>query len=258
MNRTATSPTTVATAVLANHRSLRSLLLPCWWSLWLLLIASTGISYCNAAYIVNVPAKDEECFFVTSPKLAGTFYGNYELIDDGSGDAADYSPSLPRSADAVSLAILDAKTSRILYRSRRGSNEGNFKIEATPGQKLSLCVQNGIFHAGRRKPGQTREHDGKERTVGLQFSFEEKNPHLELHSQNGKLVSASRNLIRELSRLRDHYGYMKAREAKHRETVEGTFSKLMNWTLLQGTVVVLVAVGQIMYFRRFLEQRRYI
>lgn len=216
--------------------------------LQLLLLMIVGVSFCNAAYIVNIPPKDEECFFVSSPKVAGTFFGNYDLLDDSSS----------RSADAVSVVILDAKNQRILYRSRRGSNEGNFKVEVTSGQKLNICLQNGIWNAGKRKAVQTRPHDGQDRTVGVQFSFEEKNPHVELNSQNGKLVRATRDLFRELGRLKDHYGYMRAREAKHRETVEGTFSQLMNWTCLQGLAVISVAAGQILYFRRFLEQRRYI
>lgn len=214
--------------------------------LWLSLLL-LHIACCDAAYIMTIPPTDEECIFVSSPKAAGTFFGNYDLLDDSK-----------RSADAVSVLIMDASNSRILYRSRRGSNEGNFKVEVTSGQKLSVCLQNGIWSAGKRKTPQNRPHDGEQRTVGLTFSFEEKNAAQELHNQSAKLVSAAQGLIREISRLQDHYGYMRAREAMHREVVEGTFSKLMSWTLLQGTAVVLVALGQILYFRRFLERRRYI
>ena len=215
--------------------------------LGLLLHLLLSISCCNAAYILTVSAKDEECFNLFSPKFSGTFFGNYDLLDDSS-----------RSAEAVSLVVMDAANHRILYRSRRGSNEGNFKIEVASGQRLNVCVQNGIFTAGRRKTVHKRSHDNEDRTVGLQFSFEEKDPGMELHNQNGRLVSATRGLIRELGRLQDHYGYMRAREAMHREVVEGTFTKLMSWTLFQGGTVILVAVAQIMYFRRFLERRRYI
>ena len=71
-------------------------------------------------------------------------------------------------------------------------------------------------------------------------------------------MSATQGLFRELGRLRDHYTYMRAREALHRETVEETFSRLMSWSILEGAAVITVALGQIVYFRRFLEQRRYI
>ena len=212
--------------------------------MWLVLV---GISHCHAAYILNVPAKDEECLYVSAPKNAGTFFGNYDFLDDSS-----------KAIDVVSVVIMDANNHRILHRSRRGSNEGNFKVEVNPGQKLHMCVQNGIWSAGKRKTPQNRPHDGQERTVGLTFSFEPKNPAEELLNQNGRLVAATRGLIRELGRLKDHYTYMRAREAMHRETVEGTFSRLMNWTLLEGATVVSVAFGQIMYLRRFFEQRRYI
>ncbi len=212
--------------------------------LWLLFV---GASYCHAAYILSVPPKDEECMFVSAPKNAGTFFGNYDFLDDSS-----------KTMDAVSVVIMDTSNHRILHRSRRGSNEGNFKVEVSSGQKLQLCLQNGIWTAGKRKTPQNRPHDGRARTVGLTFSFEEKNPAVELLNQNGRLVTATRGLIRELSSLKDHYSYMRAREAMHRETVEGTFSRLMSWTLLEGAAVISVAVGQIVYFRRFLEERRYI
>ena len=204
------------------------------------------VSLCHAAYVVKVPAKDEECFFVSAPKSAGTFFGNYDFLDDS------------RVVDAVSVVIMDATNHRILHRSRRGSNEGSFKVEVKSGQKLHLCIQNGIWSVGNRKTPQSRPHDGKERTVGVTFSFEEKNPAAELVNQSGRLVSATQGLFRELGRLKDHYSYMRAREAMHRETVEDTFSRLLNWSLLEGTAVIGVALGQIVYLRRFLEQRRYI
>lgn len=214
-----------------------------WSVVWRMLLC---VSLCNAAYVVNVPAKDEECFFVSAPKSAGTFFGNYDFLDDS------------RVVDAVSVVIMDATNHRILHRSRRGSSEGNFKVEVKSGQKLHLCVQNGIWTVGNRKTAQNRPHDGKVRKVGLTFSFEEKNPSAELVNQSGRLVAATQGLFRELGRLKDHYSYMRAREAMHRETVEETFSRLMHWSLLEGAAVIAVALGQILYFRRFLEQRRYI
>eukprot|EP00429_Kryptoperidinium_foliaceum_P000539 CAMPEP_0176012078 /NCGR_PEP_ID=MMETSP0120_2-20121206/5611_1 /TAXON_ID=160619 /ORGANISM="Kryptoperidinium foliaceum, Strain CCMP 1326" /LENGTH=224 /DNA_ID=CAMNT_0017344955 /DNA_START=181 /DNA_END=852 /DNA_ORIENTATION=- len=221
----------------ANKRTLdvqhATVSLPSRW-LSLLLVLLISVMCCESAYIVDIPAKDEECFFLTATKSPGTYFGNYDLLDDTS-----------KSADAVSVVIMDAKTYRIYYRSRRGASEGNFKVEVSAGQSLQLCIQNGIWSAGKRKQVQNKPHDGEDRTVGFQFSFEEKNPAMELQSQTSKLISSSRSLGRELGRLQDHYNYMRAREAKHRETVESTFSRLMSWTLLEGCTVIFVACGQI-------------
>ena len=230
--------------------------------LLLLLQSVANIPCTHAAYIVTVPPKDEECFFMSSPKLPGTFFGNYDMLDDDYTADASSITSQNNIPESVTVVITEIVKHRVLHRSRRGTRGGNFKVDVIPGQKVRICVQNGIilgtggssFGKKQRKP----IPDDVERTVGFQFSFEERNVHLELQAQNGKLVVATRTLIRELNRVIDHYGYMRAREAKHRETVEGTFSQLMNWTLLQGVAVIVVAAGQILYFRRFLEQRRYI
>lgn len=220
------------------------------------LLLLLGVSFCNAAYIVTVPFKDEECFTLASHKSDGTFFGNFELIDDGENKEGGRKKS--KLSEPLTLVVMDSSSSRIFYRSRRGATEGNFKVQVTKGQRLDMCVQNGIYASGRRKtPIKNEDEEGPERIVGLTYSFEEKDPNMELHSQNVKLLSATRNVFREIGRLKDHYAYVRAREALHRETVEATFSRLMSWTLLQGFTVVLIAVGQIMYFRRFLEQRRY-
>lgn len=163
-----------------------------------------------------------------------------------------------KSAKPLSVVIFDSAKNRILYRSISGAREGNFKVKLSLGQRVNVCVQNGLKSISKRKTPISKSHDDLERVVGLKFSFEKQNDLVELHNQNAKVVSAALSLNRELGKLQDHHGYMKVREAVHRETVEHTFSRLLGWTLLEGGTVVAVAVGQIMYFRRFLEQRRYI
>lgn len=189
-------------------------------------------------------AKDEECFFVTAPKNPGTIHGNFELLSG--------------TTDPLSIVIMDASTSRIFYRSRRGSGDGSFKISTNPGQKVNLCVQNGIFSSGRKKVSQTRQHDGLPRTVGISFTMEEENTTRELHNQNKRMMDTVQDLKSNFFRLQDHQGYTRVRESMHRETVEKTFSRLMGWNILEAVALVLVTLCQILYLRRFLERRRYI
>lgn len=52
----------------------------------LLLIFSMLLTFVRGAYIVSIPAKDEECYFIVSPPGSGrgsTLYGNFDLLDDG-------------------------------------------------------------------------------------------------------------------------------------------------------------------------------
>jgi hypothetical protein len=212
------------------------------------LIIATCSCYCptEASYVVSVPAKDEACFDLTSPGQSGVLYGNFDHLDD------------ELSSDPVSVVVIDSQQQHVLYRSKRRSSEGEFKIDIKQDQKVTLCIQNGIVTAGRgRKTPSERSHDGQDRTIGFTFSVEPKNEVQELSTKNDKILQTASDLTRELRNLYNHHEYMRTREGKHRELVEMTFSQLMMWVILEGVTVIMIAGGQILYFRRFLERRRY-
>lgn len=70
-------------------------------------------------------------------------------------------------------------------------------------------------------------------------------------------MKAVTDLTRALGNLVHHHTYMRVREGKHREVIESTFGQLMWWVILEGVLVVGIAGAQILYFRNFLERRRY-
>jgi hypothetical protein len=80
---------------------------------------------------------------------------------------------------------------------------------------------------------------------------------LEVATQNSKLIKAATMLNREPGTLMSRHEYMRSREGRHRELVEQIFSQLLVWAFLESVADIAVAAGQIMYFRRFLETRRY-
>jgi len=184
---------------------------------------------------------------IDSPGQAGgTLYGNFDHLDD------------ELDAEPLSVVIIDQRQENVLFRSRRRAKEGVFRVNMKPDQKANLCLQNGLVTAGRgRKSPSTRSHDGKDRTVGFEYSVEVKDGNKELLSQNDKNLKAARDLTRQIRNLINHHSYMRMRESKHREVVERTFTQLMWWVLLEALIVILIAGAQIMYFRNFLERRRY-
>ena len=224
--------------------------------------------YTEAAFIVKVTPHNEECFHIySSHQHFGTLYGNFELLDDETLKAIPTTARPSPLQDAVSLIVLDSENQRTLFRSRRGRPNGSFTVSLKPQQRIQLCIQNGVWSSaggggGGRNTGRHKiingNGGGKTHTVGFHVTFEATDPVVELQMANKNLLTSSQSLHRELTRLQDHYTYMRAKEATHRETVEQTFSRLMAWVLLQGLVVIVVAAAQIMYFRRFLERRRYI
>jgi len=248
-------------------------------STWILLFLVGLHTPVDGAYLVNLAPKTEECFYVYANENSGTLYGTYEVVDDDdlkkdnnnnkknknkNKKPDNRRPTSSRDSQwnsPISLIVLDGTTQRTLFRSRRGSDHGTFRVSLKSKQKVHICIQNGLWNAGGKKkisrnpnaPELTEEH-----LVGIQYTFEETNPVVELQLTNAKLVTATKTVYQELSRLQDHYLYIRTREATHRETVEKTFTRLMTWVLLQGSVVIVVAGAQVLYFRRFLERRRYI
>jgi hypothetical protein len=205
-------------------------------------------SLTSAAYIVSIPAKDEECYSISSPpgSAGGTLNGNFDHLDD----VIDSEP--------LSVVIIDSKEEHVLFRSRRRATEGVFRVNLKPDQKVNLCLQNGLVTAGRGKKSPSgRKHDGKERTVGFEYTVESKDEKSEIHTQNEKNTKAASELQKQINNLINHFQYMRMRESKHRQVVETTFTQLMWWVILEAVFAVLVASAQIMYFRNFLERRRY-
>eukprot|EP00536_Pseudo-nitzschia_multiseries_P008277 jgi/Psemu1/305626/fgenesh1_kg.209_\ len=201
----------------------------------------------DAAYVVSIPAKDEHCFLIASPGAAGgTLNGNFDHLDDS------------LSSEPLNVVIVDAKEEHVLFRSRRRATEGNFRVNLKPDQRVNLCLQNGLVTVGRGRTGPSaRSHDGLPRTVGFQYTVEAKDENQEIHTQNERNVKAARDLFRSINDLINHHQYMRIREGTHRQVVETTFSNLMWWVILEAVFVVAIAGGQIMYFRNFLERRRY-
>jgi hypothetical protein len=58
--------------------------------------------------------------------------------------------------------------------------------------------------------------------------------------------------------LVDHFDFLRNREAQHHVLTSQILSRVMGWTLLEAGLVVCMALGQVMYWKKFFEQRRYL
>ena len=72
------------------------------------------------------------------------------------------------------------------------------------------------------------------------------------------LLDRGEQLLDDLADLMDHQAYLKLREEAHRELTERTFTRVVRWSVLEAVVLVAVASGQVLYLRKFFEQRRYL
>lgn len=187
-------------------------------------------------------------------KTTKLLVGDYELLSVGGAFV---------TADPLLVYIMEAgKDEKIVWRSKPGDFEASFRVPMTAATKgYWMCVQNSS-HGPDSHEDEPEHPDLISRTVGLSFrvqSIHEKPAPLAFTEQHqNEWNERSGSVEEELRMLVNHHDYMRMREADHRMVVENTFGNVLFWTLTEASLVVLVAVGQVMYFRRFLERKTFI
>lgn len=230
--------------------------------LFLICLLSAGNCVFAVTYTLNIAPYDEECFLLSFPSHTWTspkrLVGNYELVDD-SGISAE--PLL-----AYVMAVDDKGT--VLW-SKVGASLASFDVEIANGpdspKRYWLCIQNSSHHPNSEHSEEAHP-DLKSRVVGFAYHLvdndqpvDESKRSLSWEEENvADWNKRSTDIKGDLRTLVEHHQYLKVREASHRSLVERTFVDVLQWTLVEAFMVVLVAVGQVMYFRRFLENKRYI
>jgi len=201
----------------------------------------------NASFSTTVSAGDEECMAIRTPKDQRAFInGNFDVLND----------DIP--ADPVTVSLFKEESMTSVWKSNPGASEGAFAILAT-GRHL-LCIRNGDMGGDDMSPGNS---DGLDRKIGfsirvvpIQRGLEEKaGPDDE---KTAKLIELSNVLMEGLETMMDHQAYLRNREAVHRDLTERTFRRVVRWTILEAVVLMAVAGGQVLYLRKFFEQRRYL
>lgn len=204
-------------------------------------------SVAQATIVMTVPPQEEECF-VFRAREHSTLEGNWDMLDD------------ELAAKPLTVLIMQPSNGVTYYRSPTSASEGTFSVKLEAKQKVAVCVQNGLGHRRKRKwnaKAKGKDNDGLDRTVGLVVNMYKRDMSVELKDTNSKILSKATDLTRRLNQLISHHTYMRNREAKHREVVETTFSQLLSYTCLEAALVIIMALGQILYVRRFLERKRY-
>lgn len=197
-----------------------------------------------------IPPNDEECLLIrtsswkdphTHPRI---LYGGYELVEGP-------------NADPLSVFVMDVHD-KVLYQSDAGRERDNFHLPIQPLSKYWLCVQNAVdWREGEEEEPQ--HPDELPRTVGL--SYYVKAPTIvqktdgDMDKKHNEWMGRAQALSLTLQNLVDHQAYMRLREASHREVTEQTFTDVLLWTLAEAAVVCIVAAGQILYFRKYLEKK---
>ena len=169
--------------------------------------------------------------------------GNFDVIDDEVDDTA------------FSMVITDHDSGETLFEPPHGAQEGTFKLEnAKPSHRYELCFQN-IF---------PEDDDGISFNVG--FSFRVTNPPRTLDPEEIgpdaqralKLVQSSSAILEDWGSLVDHFDYLRNREGIHQAMNDAILDRIQRWTIIEALLVMGMATGQVLYWKRFFETRRYL
>lgn len=196
-----------------------------------------------------VESGEEVCFSVRPPAGGASMVsGNFECLDD---DA----PPGP-----VGAVLYDEHMTPV-WSSKPGASEGHFAIHGRGklSLKYELCFQNGRLGSDDAYAPK----DGIDREIG--FALRITSPSRELEDEAGPdnrltahLLEMSDQLRDGLTSMADHQDYMKEREQHHMMLAFHTIDRLVQWTVLEAAVLVLISLGQVLYLKKFFEQRRYL
>ena len=143
---------------------------------------------------------------------------------------------------------------QILWSSHITDTEGMFEVTTQVGGKHRLCLENGKHFKG----------DGLDRHIGWAIRVRKQARALGENmigpdqERALKLVNWAEDLGEEWETLLDHYGYLRDREATHAILSTSIISRVIRWTILEGLTLLLIALAQVMYLRKFFEKRRYL
>eukprot|EP00123_Amoebidium_parasiticum_P022122 comp8039_c1_seq1/m.3543 comp8039_c1_seq1/g.3543 ORF comp8039_c1_seq1/g.3543 comp8039_c1_seq1/m.3543 type:complete len:200 (-) comp8039_c1_seq1:77-676(-) len=181
------------------------------------------------SHMVTVDANDELCFF--EELHAGQPLGvTYQVTEGGFLD--------------IDVQI-KGPDGNVIHEIAR-STEDTAAIKATKDGRHQICFSN-----------QMSTMTPKE----LMFSINSLNqPEAPAEANTAEEHKQINNMVHDLSNkmytVREENAYMAMREISHRQINESTHSRVLYWAIFECAVVVAMSIGQVVYLKRFFEQKR--
>jgi hypothetical protein len=156
-------------------------------------------------------------------------------------------------------SLQDPTTYHKLWESSRGEKEGVFSVTLDPSVNfVELCFDiekevddDEVEDEGLPVGFNVYVHPAQERTLPEGEVGPDAQRALELVTEADEVLMSWRTLL-------DHFDFLRVRESQHTLLSTQIMSRVMSWTLLEAVLVVTMAVGQVLYWRKFFEQRRYL
>jgi len=165
-------------------------------------------------------------------------------------------------------------TSTKVWESQGGAREGTFSVTMKPNQRLELCLGNqwnedadnedAAGAGGDEAANQAKSNNIENIRVGLNFRVHAIPRSLPAGVDGPDTEKATRitskavGIETDWSNLMDHFAFLRSREAVHLRLTQEILDRILGWTIIEAVVVVCMATGQVLYWRKFFEQRRYL
>jgi hypothetical protein len=158
-------------------------------------------------------------------------------------------------ADAFSMSVTDYESGETLFQPAADAREGTFKLEnVKPSHRYELCFQN------------NSAADDDDRSFNVGFAVRVMNRPRSLDAEEIgpdalralKLVEGSSAILEDWGSLKDHFDFLRNREGIHQDMNDAILYRIQRWTIIEALLVMGMATGQVLYWKKFFETRRYL
>lgn len=179
------------------------------------------------------------------PCLLNPFFvrGSFEILHD---DVDSYE---------LAVRVVNLDTGEAIHDIPSGTQEGDFTIrDIKAASKYSICFQN----------NESTDDEENEFDLGFNVRFHNEARTLEEGElgpdgeRASKLAEKAAAIHEDWYTLQDHFEYLRNREGIHYGMNNEIMTRLSRWTYIEALLVIGMAVGQVMYWKKFFEKRRYL
>ncbi|CAJ1967045.1 unnamed protein product [Cylindrotheca closterium] len=210
----------------------------------LLLILGAILSPCDAfSYVVTLQPENEDCFVILIPRGKLSIIGGSFQVEDNDVSPKDFTAT-----------ITELPKGNIVYEPKKEALAGHFLLKSDlRSTHYSLCFRNNA-----------RDDDDNSFDVGFNIRVgdlprgrgeEEIGPETK---RAYELVDRAVKIHEDWSVMLDHLDYAHNREAVYEDLASSILYRLAKWTYIEAFLVIGMATGQVMYWKKFFETKRYL
>ena len=200
----------------------------------------------SLSYSIQLPPSHKECYELHALPRPHTLRGDYEVLNDEDIDTNEIRVSLYEKYNHTEIWVSNPEL-----------DEEIFAVSVDPGLSFLLCFESLIdndsndprkIHVGFN----VRLHNIP---VRASMKPEEKGPDTEMALT---LIERAYDIEDSWESLLAHFDYLRQREGSHERLTKQILARLLSWSLIEAALVVTMATCQVMYWKKFFEQRRYL